>query len=67
MKREYKPMYVGLDFVRDENWKPRYFNYASAFKYMEKSRIEKKLFSTVIAEFDGYFRGSYAGQYKLSR
>lgn len=65
MSEAKKPMYVGLDFARGKDWEPILFTRASAEKYMEKSRQQEahpEIWSVVVAEFDGYFRGSLGGQ-----
>ena len=58
-----KPMMIGLGPVYDKDWSVRKFTYPSAWAYLHRKMPEylrRSKFVAVIAEFDGYFRGSYA-------
>jgi len=54
---------VGLGAVVDKNWQPKLFTFNSAYNYLKRemdSQLQRLNFQVVIAEFDEYFRGSYA-------
>lgn len=58
-----KPMMVGLGPVVDKDWNVRNFTFPSAWAYLHRympEYLKGHGFVAVVAEFEGYFRGSYA-------
>lgn len=58
-----KILMVGLGPVVDKQWNEKKFTFASAVNYLNRhipEYLKVHGFVAVVAEFDGYFRGSYA-------
>lgn len=56
-------MMMGVGPVVDKQWNDKKFTFASAYAYLKKHMPEYLRghgFVPVVAEFEGYFRGSYA-------